>query len=740
MMMVSGQQLAHNNIANLCTTTDFAHTVFNGMPGYAIVAGDCNGKIIAYNEGARQLYGYTAEEVIGEYGLELFFPEEFVRAGKLRRLFARLMAKGRISYEGTRVAKDGKVFPAQVMFAKTTNRANQACGFVEIVQDMTKRKRYEANIEALNRELETTFNSINDAVSIHDTSYRLVRVNRAFADRYGGTPEQLTGRTCYEVTHGTRKPVPGCPHRQVLKTGKPATLEFYDPNVDAYLQTSVSPIFDDDGNITSTVHLTRDITERKRIEQRWWDSMSNFHKLVNNSADGMIIITKEGTMLFANPAAERLFGRTKAALQGSKFEYPIELCKTVEIKIPRDEGETAIAEMSVVETVWFDEPAYLASIRDITNRKRAEERLAESEKLYSTMANSSPVGMFIIVDGRFVFVNPHFCKVSGYSEEELLGADALSLVHPDDRALVRENAIKMLKEPATTGYRYRVRNKSGEERIIFEIITPIRYRSKRASLGIHGDITEQEQHHQALERLSNQLKAKVKELETFSYGIAHDLRSPLVSIDGLSQLLREDLEAGDSEKVQEDIRLLESSVRKMHDFLNSTLEYSRAGQLVKRTPNVSFGSIAREVAGDQQSTLELLKGSITVARSFPRVSADKIRLKQVLDNLLRNSIKYHDESRPLEIEVGHRQADGETVFFVRDNGLGIARGEAGKVFDLFYRGTSASKGSGVGLAVVKSIIEAHGGRIWIESEPGQGTTVSFTLPEPVVNRTEAKNG
>ena len=108
----------------------------------------------------------------------------------------------------------------------------------------------------------------------------------------------------------------------------------------------------------------------------------------------------------------------------------------------------------------------------------------------------------------------------------------------------------------------------------------------------------------------------------------------------------------------------------------------------------------------------------------------------MLDNLLRNSIKYREESRPLEIEVGHRRDGGETVFFVRDNGIGINPDEAAKVFELFYRGTSLSKGSGVGLAVVKSIIEAHGGRIWIESEPGQGTTFCFTLPEPADKRTE----
>ena len=136
--------------------------------------------------------------------------------------------------------------------------------------------------------------------------------------------------------------------------------------------------------------------------------------------------------------------------------------------------------------------------------------------------------------------------------------------------------------------------------------------------GSHVDITEREQHLQDLESLSSQLRAKVKELETFSYGIAHDMRSPLVSIDGFTRMLHEDLEAKDDEKVKEDIRLLESGARKMHDFINSTLEYSRAGQLVRRAANVSFGSVAREVAVEQKNNLKQIHGSITLARSFPQ--------------------------------------------------------------------------------------------------------------------------
>ena len=167
------------------------------------------------------------------------------------------------------------------------------------------------------------------------------------------------------------------------------------------------------------------------------------------------------------------------------------------------------------------------------------------------------------------------------------------------------------------------------------------------------DITERKQAQQAQERLSRQLQAKVSELEAFSYGIAHDLRSPLVSIEGFSRLLREDIQNQKVENVQEDIRLLESGVRKMQDFLNSTLEYSRAGHLIKRTKNVSFSKIVNEVITEFNEQISSIGATVSMAKTFPRVYADRAMITQVLTNLIQNSIKYRDKTVPLKIEIGH---------------------------------------------------------------------------------------
>jgi signal transduction histidine kinase len=244
------------------------------------------------------------------------------------------------------------------------------------------------------------------------------------------------------------------------------------------------------------------------------------------------------------------------------------------------------------------------------------------------------------------------------------------------------------------------------------------------------DITERKQAQQAQERLSQQLQAKVSELEAFSYGIAHDLRSPLVSIEGFSRLLRDDMLNHDAERVQEDIRLLESGARKMQGFLNSTLEYSRSGHIIELTKDVSFGKIVKEVITEFNEQVSTIGATVSLADKFPRVCVDRTRIKQVLANLIQNSIKYRDKTVPLKIEIGYQPSEGEVVFFVRDNGTGIEESETEKVFDLFYRGSTEGEGSGVGLAVVKRIIDAHGGKIWVqEGQSGKGTTMCFTLPQ-----------
>ena len=183
----------------------------------------------------------------------------------------------------------------------------------------------------------------------------------------------------------------------------------------------------------------------------------------------------------------------------------------------------------------------------------------------------------------------------------------------------------------------------------------------------YSDITERIQAQRIQESCNLQLQEKVSELEAFSYGIAHDLRSPLVSIEGFSRLLRTDCPNKDIEKVYEDIRLIESGIGKMKQLINRTLEYSRASRLVKPTTKESFTEIVNDVIGEFNGQLHSIGATVSLAEKFPKIFADRVRIREALSNLIQNSIKYRDEARRLKLDISYKLLGNEVAFFVRDN-------------------------------------------------------------------------
>jgi len=225
-----------------------------------------------------------------------------------------------------------------------------------------------------------------------------------------------------------------------------------------------------------------------------------------------------------------------------------------------------------------------------------------------------------------------------------------------------------------------------------------------------------------------ELKAKNTELEWFTYSVSHDLRSPLITLQGFVELLREDLKLNEKEKVESDLKFIESSAKKMDSLLTNMLSLSRIGRVVNPPEDVSFGEIVQEALEQSTGQIKSSGVDVSVAKNFPSVHVDRMRIEEVLVNLIDNSINYRgDQSHP-KIDIGYHEDGNGIVFFVLDNGIGIDKSQHEKIFDLFYRLENSGKGTGAGLAIVKRIIEVHEGRIWIESERGKGCKVCFTLP------------
>lgn len=229
------------------------------------------------------------------------------------------------------------------------------------------------------------------------------------------------------------------------------------------------------------------------------------------------------------------------------------------------------------------------------------------------------------------------------------------------------------------------------------------------------------------ELLIKELETKTSEMERFIYTVSHDLRSPLITVSGFLGFLRDDIEKGAWEKVGKDIEILEGAITKMDRLLQDTLELSRIGRMMNPPEDVPFSDIVREALEQTSERIRSRGVSVVVADDLPAVHVDRMRAVEALVNLIENSAKYMGDQKDPRIEIGCMR-DGETVFYVKDNGIGIDPKNHKRIFELFYKVDNRSEGTGAGLAIVKRIIEVHGGRIWIESELGKGCTVFFTLP------------
>ena len=230
------------------------------------------------------------------------------------------------------------------------------------------------------------------------------------------------------------------------------------------------------------------------------------------------------------------------------------------------------------------------------------------------------------------------------------------------------------------------------------------------------------------ETLIRELNFKNSELESYSYAVAHDLKSPLFTIRGFLGYLKNDIVKGDESRIQKDLQRMESAITIMQGRLDNLLDLSRAGQLPSSTDVIAFNDLVKEA-------LELVHGRITqrgievqVQHDLPQIQGDPQRLLEVLQNLIDNAAKFMGDQTNPRIEIGQQgEEDGKPILFVKDNGIGVAPEHQENIFGIFNKLDRNAEGTGIGLSLVKKIIEIHGGRIWIQSETGNGSTIFFTL-------------
>jgi len=372
---------------------------------------------------------------------------------------------------------------------------------------------------------------------------------------------------------------------------------------------------------------------------------------------------------------------------------------------------------------------------EIEQQRKTEERLRDAELLYRTLVEQTSVAIYRDapdIDGTSIFISPQIMNMIGYSPEEFASEPTFwhSLLHPDDK----KHALDTVRAVVTTGENivseYRLKSKSGSWVWLRDEAVVINDEQGKPLYiqGVFINITKQKEVEQQREALIKELEAKNTELERFTYTVSHDLKAPLITMGGFLGFLEKDALQGDIVKLKEDIfRISEANV-KMQRLLNELLELSRIGRLMNAPEDVSFEQIVNDALARVGRRLEEKQIQVKTSGRPASVRGDRLRLVEVIQNLLDNAAKFIGEREHPQIEIGTEMSGDETVFFVRDNGIGIDPKFHDKIFDLFSKLDPHAEGTGIGLTLVKRIIEVHGGKIWVESEPGKGATFYFTLP------------
>lgn len=703
-----------------------------------------NDKVIVVNAACVILFGASApEDLSGKSTLELFHPDS-------QELISQRISAGGIPaplVEARIVRIDGtllNVSAAAFLLEEQGLRAVQI-----VMRDITERK--DAEVAQLESEEQLRL-AVQDAplpLMIHAEDGEVIHVNRAWTELSGysildiPTIEGWTTKAYGEGAESVREDI----ERLYSLSGREDEGEYSVRTADGSTRVwdfSNSPIGKLPDGRRIVMSAARDITERKQAEKAVVERSERLQSLLDNAPYGAhmyeLMPNDRLVLVGYNARAVEMLKVDHEALLGHTLEeaFPgnvgTETPKAYR-RVARDGGTFSIEMNSydegsikgVFEVYAFSTGPNQVSVffRDITELKRVEETLRQSESRYRALAESSPLGIFVTKRDQVILVNPACAELFGASSDDLIGKSALGLFHPDSQDSVRERICEDAENVPLI-----------EVRIVRLDGTPVDVEASASVLVDQGvnaiqvvlrDITERKKTVDQLLARTEDLASSNAELEKFAYVASHDLQEPLRMVASFVQLLQRRYAGKLDSDADEFIGYAVDGATRMQTLINDLLAYSRVG--TKGDPFLP--SDLEIVFRDVLRSLERLideSGATVTHDHLPTVVCDPTQIGQVFQNVVTNAIKFSDGEAP-KIHVSAREAEGQWVFSVKDNGIGLESQYFERIFVIFQRLQARVDyaGTGMGLAICKRIVERHGGHIWVESALDVGSTFYFTL-------------
>jgi PAS domain S-box-containing protein len=619
--------------------------------------------------------------------------------------------------------------------------ARQAADLIERIHTDEARREGE-------RRLHEIVEAIPAAVYATDAEGRITFFNQAAATFAGRVPELGTDSWCvtwklYNMD-GTPMPHDQCPMAVALREKRPvlgceAIAERPDGERRVFMPYP-TPLFDAKGRLTGAVNMLVDITGRKHAEETIRESEERFRAIVETTPECVKVVAADGTLLMMNEAGLGMVGAVAAEDVAGRNVYDLIAPEDRETFRSLNErvcsGEKGSLEFDIVglkgvrrrvetHAVPLHRPdgsvVHLGITRDVTDGQKAE----ETRLLLGAIVDSSDDAVISKnLNGIITSWNKSAERLFGYTEEEIIGQSVLMLI-PEDRRDEEPRILSRLQRGERVDHFETVRRrKDGALLDISLTISPVRDPRGRivGASKIARDVTERK-------RAEAELRRANQDLEQFAYSASHDLQEPLRTIKIYSELLSTHLSGALEGEAAQFLNFLQSGATRMEMLVRDLLAYTQVTQIeAPLEPFDTNEAFAEAVANLGGAITE--SGAAVTRGELPSVRVHKTHMRQLFQNLIGNAVKYRSEDRVPAIHVSAERLDGNWVFAVRDNGIGIQPEYKEQIFGLFSRLHHADRydGTGIGLAICQRIVERCHGRIWVESEPGRGSEFRFTLP------------
>lgn len=733
----------------------------------AIMSHTFEGIITSWNKGAENVYGYSAPEVIGKHVYTVLSPSQY---GEVEKSMDEIKKGEKIvHYEAKRLRKDGKEIYVSVNVSPIKNSEGEITGVSIISRDITERKKIENALKESEEKFREIFNNANDMITLVELDEnglpgKFVEVNEVASQRLGYSKDEFLNMVTSDIIAPDRLGNISKNAAELRKKGH-AKFEIIHitkngRRIPVELNTH---LFNLKGK-TVVLAISRDITERKKAEDALRESEQKYRNLFNSSPDYTILVGPDGNLMDVNKAAQEITGLSKEDLTGKNFteleilldeEMPLhiekvshvlkgEIVKPYESRFIDKNGEIHHVETYLTPLEKDGEIfAFNVIVHDITERKKAENNLRKSEgRLEIAMDMAKLVYWEYDVESDMFTFDDRFYALYGTSVEQEGGLKmsseeyARKFIPPEESHLVAEEIAKSLENDDpnySSQIEHSIIRADGKKRFIIVRLGIIKDAEGHIikGYGANQDITDLKKVEKRLKETIDELKRSNYELQQFAYITSHDLQEPLRTIASFTQLLERRYKGQLDPDADEFIEFIVTAAVRMKEMIQGLLDYSRVGTKKIEFEEVDMNMKLNKALSNLQASIKENEAEITYDQ-LPTIFADPNQMVRIFQNLIGNAIKFRKLDEPPRIHIACQinKENNEYIFEVKDNGIGMKEQYTDKIFEVFRRLHTMDKyrGTGIGLAISKRIVERHGGRIWVESSLGKGSTFYFTVP------------